>query len=197
MTTPAVAAARFGMAAAVGAGLGLFYGFLRPLRRKSNWLADLIFVIAAFFGWLYVGFGICRGDLRMAYFAGMALGGFGWEMTVGKLLRPVFFGFWQGIRKILAVIAFPMKKIFEITRKIAKKVFAKCRKWVTMEKNICRHRRRRTGGRQHGRTKKKTLSPGVYSYQAGGQTADPAGGGIVHRGAGGAAGKYRRRKKPV
>ena len=134
MTTPAVAAARFCMAAAVGTGLGLFYGFLRPLRRKSNWFTDLIFVIATFFGWLYVGFGICRGDLRMAYFAGMALGGFGWEMTVGKLLRPVFFGFWQGIRKILAVIAFPMKKIFEISRKIAKKVFAKCRKWVTMEK---------------------------------------------------------------
>ena len=103
MNAPAVAAIRFCMAAAAGAGLGLFYGFLRPLRRKRNWFADLIFVLAAFYGWLYVGFGICKGDLRLAWFAGMALGGFGWEMTVGKLLRPVFFGFWMILTFLTAI----------------------------------------------------------------------------------------------
>ena len=76
MTAPAVAAARFCGAAAVGAGLGLFYGFLRPLRQKSNWFADLIFMIATFFGWVYVGFGICGGDLRLGCNLGLLAGAF-------------------------------------------------------------------------------------------------------------------------
>ena len=121
MTAPAVAAARFCMAGAVGAGLGCFYGFLRPLRKKSCWLPDLIFVIAAFMGWVYVGFGICRGDLRIAYYAGMALGGFGWEMTAGRLLRPVFFGFWKGIGKILGLFLLPVKKYLLFTENSQKK----------------------------------------------------------------------------
>mgnify|MGYP003311179540 CR=1 FL=1 len=143
MTAPAVAAVRFCMSGAVGAGLGCFYGFWRPLRQKSCWLPDLIFVMAAFACWLYVGFGICKGDLRIAYYAGMAMGGFGWEMTAGRLLRPVFFGFWKGIGKCWSTLTLPFKKIMQIFRKFAKKVFAKWKKWVTIEENICRYRQSR------------------------------------------------------
>ena len=114
------------MAGAVGAGLGCFYGFLRPLRRKRHAIPDLIFVLAAFWGWLYVGFGICRGDLRLAWFFGMLLGGILWESTAGRLLRPVFFEFWR-------LLLWPFEKIFSFLAKNAKKVFAKCKKWVTIQ----------------------------------------------------------------
>ena len=124
MTAPAIAAIRFCLAGAVGAGLGLFYGFLRPLRRKGNTLPDLIFVIAAFLGWVYVGFGICGGDLRTAWFFGMILGGLCFEATLGRLLRPVFFGFWKAMAAIVAACLTPGRKIIGFFRKIAKKVFS-------------------------------------------------------------------------
>ena len=100
MTAPAVAAARFAGAAWVGVGLGAVYGLLRPLRRKRNWPADLLFLGAAFYGWLYVGFGICGGDLRLAWVFAMALGGIGWEMTLGRLLRPLYFRIFDVFGKI-------------------------------------------------------------------------------------------------
>ena len=81
MTAPALAAGRFLAACGIGALLGLFYGFLRPLRPRLTHLCDLLFVIAAFFGWLYLGFGVCLGDLRLGYTAGLAAGGFLWEKT--------------------------------------------------------------------------------------------------------------------
>ena len=59
---PAVALSRTGIALAVGAKLALVYGFLQPLRRKSNWFWDLVFLCVVFYGWLYVGFGVCGGD---------------------------------------------------------------------------------------------------------------------------------------
>ena len=60
------------MACGVGAGLGLVYGFLRPLRPRLTHLCDLLFVLAAFWGWIYVGFGICLGDVNMACTMAMA-----------------------------------------------------------------------------------------------------------------------------
>ena len=158
MTAPAVAAARFCMAGAVGAGLGCFYGFLRPLRRKRHAIPDLIFVLAAFWGWLYVGFGICRGDLRMDWFFGMLLGGIGWECTVGRLLRPVFSGFWKGLGKLWKLLVWPFKKIIGFLAKNAKKVFAKCKKWVTIQWNNYCSKRKDRRCHLHGKQEKTTLS---------------------------------------
>ena len=48
MTPPALAAQRFGLACLLGGGLGLCYGFLRPLRPKRTALSDLLFLPALF-----------------------------------------------------------------------------------------------------------------------------------------------------
>lgn len=100
MNTPAETALRFGVAIALGGGLGLCYGFLRPLRPRHTTFADLVFVAVAFWVWLYLGFAVCRGDLRLGYTAGLVCGGFAWELTIGRLLRPVFYGFWGFLGKL-------------------------------------------------------------------------------------------------
>ena len=134
MTAPALAATRFALALGVGVALGLIYGFLRPLGPRLNWLRDSIFVLCALFGWIYLGFGLCEGDLRFGYTAGMILGAFAWEMTVGRLLRPVFSCFW----KFFAFLLVPFKKTTGYFQLFSKKLFAKCKKWVTMGWNIRR-----------------------------------------------------------
>ena len=100
MTPPAVAALRFGWACLLGAGLGLVYGFLRPLRRRFPNLSDLLFLICALWGTLLLMFGICRGDFRFPYCGGLFLGGFLWEITIGRLLRGVFGGFWNFLDRL-------------------------------------------------------------------------------------------------
>ena len=74
MTSPAVAALRFCQALLLGAGLGLYYGFLQPLRPKRSFLSDLLFLPVFFWAWLYHSFALCGGDLRMGYCAGLILG---------------------------------------------------------------------------------------------------------------------------
>ena len=108
MTAPAAGAVQFGWAFLIGAALGLLYGSLRPLRPKLTALADTLFVAAVFFGWLWWGFGICRADLRPVGFVGMAGGGILWECTAGRLLRPVFRGFWEIIGKIWGFLLLPL-----------------------------------------------------------------------------------------
>ena len=75
MTGPRDAAVRFALACLLGGGLGLVYGFLRPLRPRHTGLADGIFLPVLVWTWLYLGFEICRGDLRLGYTAGLAVGG--------------------------------------------------------------------------------------------------------------------------
>lgn len=136
MSEPLVGAMRFGWGLLIGAGLGLVYGFLRPLRRRHCIVPDLIFLLIAFYGWLVLSFGICRGDIRLGTTVALPVGMLLWEWTVGRLLRPVFFLFWK-------VIMLPFRKIIEIFRKIIKKVFAYIKKWVTIGWN---HNRRKSGG---------------------------------------------------
>ena len=81
MTAPELAAGRFLAACLMGMGLGLWYGMLRPLGSKHRHLADLLFLFAAAIGWVYLAFGICRGDLRLGCIAGLLAGGFFWEVT--------------------------------------------------------------------------------------------------------------------
>lgn len=130
MTQPAVAAACFGAALLMGGALGVLYGFLRPLRPLLTHLADALFVVACFWTWIYLAFAVCGGDIRFAYTAGLAAGGVAWEMTAGKLLRPLFFGFWQWIGKIFRFFTCPVKKNNEKIRKNCKKTIGKRKKMV-------------------------------------------------------------------
>lgn len=97
MTAPADAAQQLLAALALGAALGLIYGFLRPLRPRLTALADGVFVVCMAAAWIYLGFGICGGDLRLGYLAGMLLGALVLDRTLGRLLRPLFFGFWRPV----------------------------------------------------------------------------------------------------
>ena len=103
MTPPAVAAGRFGAAVVLGLALGVVYSFLRPVKRRH--LGDLVFSACALWGWIWLTFGICRGDVRGAYLAGMAAGA--WA-THGAF-APVFRVFWK-------IIGIPAKK-FRILQK--------------------------------------------------------------------------------
>ena len=123
MREPGLGAARFLISCLVGLQLGLLYGFLRPLRPRHKALSDLLFLPALGAAFLYVGFEICRGDLRLGCFLGLAAGAVVWEQTAGRLLRPVFSCFWKGSRRILDFFLLPAKKI---SKKI-KFYFASCR----------------------------------------------------------------------
>ena len=132
MTAPETALVRLAWAVGLGLGLGFVYGFLRPLRQKVCWPADLLFMVVVFQAWIYLSFGICRGDIRMGATAAMGLGIVTWEMSVGKLLRRPFSLFWSGIGRVIRVIFLPLAKIFQIIRKICKKVFASQKKRGTI-----------------------------------------------------------------
>ncbi len=121
MIAPAEAFRRLLAAVAMGLGLGFVYGFLRPLRRGRCFFADLVFLCCALAAWLQVGFGICGGDLRLGYLAGLPLGAILWECTAGRLLRPAISRFW----KILgAILGFPLG----LSKKILKKKQKNCKK---------------------------------------------------------------------
>lgn len=149
MTAPALAASRFAAACLMGLGLGVLYGFLRPLRPRRTALADGIFLAALVWVWLQLSFGICRGDLRLGYSAGLFCGAAVWEMTLGRLLRPAFFGFWAGTARIWRGIMRPVKKFFQKIGDFVKFLFASLKKWGTIKWNNRRHMRHRSGG-SHG-----------------------------------------------
>lgn len=133
MTAPDTALVRLAWALGLGLALGAFYGFLRPLRKKTNWPADLLFLAAAFQAWVYLSFGICRGDIRLGATVAMGLGILTWEMTVGKLLRRPIGLLWRIVGKILRLVFLPLEKFFQIILKICKKVFASQKKRGTIE----------------------------------------------------------------
>ena len=110
MITPGTALQRFAIAVALGAALGLYYGFLRPLRPRHTALSDLAFLPAVLLCFLYHSFAVCQGDLRLGYCAGLLLGGIGWEQTVGRVLRPVFTGFCRVAGRSAAFFLYPVKK---------------------------------------------------------------------------------------
>lgn len=111
MTAPEAGAVRFAVALAVGAVLGLLYGFLRPLRPKHTLFADGVFLLGTYLGWIWWAFAICAADPRIVGLGAMALGAFLWENTAGRLLRPIFRYFWTIIGKMWHFITWPAKKI--------------------------------------------------------------------------------------
>ena len=86
----------------LGCGLGLLYGFLRPFRPR--WLGDLLFVIAFFWGWVFLIFGLCGGDPRMGYTLSLFAGIFLWECSFGIFLRPFFSSFWKGFSRLFCFL---------------------------------------------------------------------------------------------
>ena len=70
MTAPALAAHRFLCCCLLGAALGVYYEFLRPLRPRHTFAADVLFLSGGAWVWLLMSFRVCRGDLRLGYSAG-------------------------------------------------------------------------------------------------------------------------------
>ena len=129
MTPPGESARQFLWALALGVPLGLWYSFLRPLGRRRNALRDLLFLGALFWAWLWHGFAVCDGDLRLGTAAGLPLGVLLWEAGPGRRLRPIFYRIWHDLGRIWGILLFPLRKIF----KKAKKYVASGRKWVKIK----------------------------------------------------------------
>jgi hypothetical protein len=149
MTAPLQAAVRFIWGLGLGSGLGVLYGFLRPLRPRWTAFTDLLTVAAALWAWIWLSFGICRGDIRLGATAALGLGAFLWELTAGRLLRPVFRLFWQGVQGIFSIFFMPFQKILQIFSIFLKKVFASVKKMGTIYWNSRRQHRRRSGGNHY------------------------------------------------
>lgn len=129
--SPVTAAGRFFAGLSLGLGLGVIYGFLRPLRERRKNFADLLFLLVLLPAVVYFTFAICQGAPRLALLAAPALGGLLWEMTLGRLLRPLWAFFWGIVRWISSRFQKNFKKIL----KISKKLFASGKKSSTIREN--------------------------------------------------------------
>ena len=141
MTTPAVAAQRYLWGLALGALLGVLYGFLRPLGRRKRALADFLFLLGVFPVWIYFSFAVCQGDLGLGYLSSLFLGGFLFECTLGRLLRRVWGWIWTPVWAFFRLF----RKIFEKMAVFTKKMFAYLKKMSTikMRKTV------QTGGKDY------------------------------------------------
>jgi hypothetical protein len=128
MTPPAVAAWRLAVSGLLGLGLGLAYDFFRPLRHRH--LADLLFLPILFWAWLFLGFFVCRGDLRPGYWTGLGIGFWVWRMTLSRFIRPIFAGFW----KIITLPLELLKKFLIKMRIFLKNLLADGKKSSTIDK---------------------------------------------------------------
>jgi YabP family. len=146
MTAPALAAHRFLCCCLLGAALGVYYEFLRPLRPRHTFAADVLFLSGGAWVWLLMSFRVCRGDLRLGYSVGLLAGGIAWDLVFGGLIAPVFSGFWKFVRSLLGFALIPAKKF----SKFAKILFASAEKWVTIRWNHRREKRRKRRGEPIG-----------------------------------------------
>ena len=128
MTTPTIAALRFLQGLYLGAGLGLWYGFLRPLGRRRRTFADILFLAGVFPTWLYFSFAVCQGDLNLGYLSSLPIGGILLDRTLGFLLRPVFGKLWMPVWAFSGLI----RKIFKKFYCFLKKIFASGKKSSTI-----------------------------------------------------------------
>lgn len=151
MTGPALDGWRFLWGCGIGVILGVWYGFLRPLRPRHTFLSDLLFLPAMGYAWLYLSFAICRGDIRLGYTVGLLIGAYIWQWTVGRWLQPVFQGFWRLISKIWHLFFEIFKNFFKKIRENAKILFAIWKKWFTIVETNRRMMRRKNGGVRNGK----------------------------------------------
>jgi hypothetical protein len=164
MTAVVVSAGQFAAALLMGMGLGVVYELLRPLRPKHTACSDGLFVAAVWYAWIYLGFGICGGDIRMVQVAGLLLGALAFRLTLGKLLQRVIFAISASVRQLFGPVRRFLKKIWNFQ----KKIFASGKKSVKIKWSNRRHLRRIPGGKAHGK-KKKSLQPdpaGLSAQQA-------------------------------
>ena len=111
MIPTATVLAFFAWAYVFGLELGLCYGFLRPLRPRHTGAADLLFLLALYRKAAVLMFGVCGGDLRPACLVVLFLGIWSFDRTAGRLLRPLFAGFWKMAGRLWRLGARPLKKI--------------------------------------------------------------------------------------
>jgi hypothetical protein len=173
MIPPEIAGSRLGIACLLGMGLGLIYGFLRPVRRKGSIAADTAFIVTLFAVWLYLSFGICDGDLRPGYLLGLTAGCILWDITAGRWLRPVFSGIWNFVFCIFKPFRNGFHKFFQKLQLFCKKLFASGKKSGTIEWNMYPHIKQNKGGCRHGKPKQSIqpdssgLQTQQHPYQSG------------------------------
>jgi hypothetical protein len=184
MIGPETAARWLLWALGIGAGLGLCYGFLRPAPQALRHLWDFLFVCAAFYGWLYLGFGICGGDLRFGCTAAMVAGGIAADRTAGRLLHPLFAWFWGIIGKISRLLLGIIKIFFKKVQKFLIFLLASGKKWFRMV--WLRHSKPIPGGRFHGK-KTRSHQTGIQKIEPHHQGRIACRRGAVHRRPGDAA----------
>ena len=107
--SPHEALQHFLIALGLGSLTGLYYGFLRPLRPRLTTLSDLLFCAGGFYAWLVLAFGVCKADIRPGCSSGLVIGAVATDLTLGRLLRPVFYGFWRLIYGFFAIVLFPFQ----------------------------------------------------------------------------------------
>lgn len=150
MMPPAETARQFLPAILLGCALGVFHGFLRPLRLRIGWPAELPLCAAMVWGWLYLSFAVCRGDLRPAYTLCYLFSAILWDRTLGRWVGPLFSFFWQGIFQFLGFLSRFWKNFSRKCKNYAKILFATGKKEGIINWNNRLHFRRRTGGKSHG-----------------------------------------------
>lgn len=133
MTPPAMLFSRFLIACLLGIGLGFLYDFLTALPRWFMHIADFIFILALFTVGIYLGFGICGGDLRPAYSLGLFIGAASWHFTIGKHIRALFSAFYRRMWNLISIFLQKFKKIFTFIPYFLKKTFALTKKSSTIE----------------------------------------------------------------
>ena len=99
MTAPAEAWRALGAALLLGAGLGLYYEALCPLRMKWTALADLLFTAALLPAWVVLCFGLCGGEVRFFQSLGLLAGAAGVHLTLGWRIGRALTGAFRRIRQ--------------------------------------------------------------------------------------------------
>ena len=143
--TPAAQFGQFVTGLALGCGVGIFYGFLRPIQRKMPHLTDLFFSLVVIWVYLFYGFGVCKGDLRLVYLAAGVAGAVLWDSLPGRWLQPVFDGFWRRIGSFLR----PFAKMFRKILCFSKKILATAKKWGTIKWRKSLHKPPQHKGEHH------------------------------------------------
>ena len=132
MTPPALLFSRFLTACLLGVGLGILYDLLLCLPRALRHLADALFITGLFAFGIYLGFGVCGGDLRPVYSVGLFIGAMGWHYSLGKFLRRLVLAVFRVLAHFFSIIFKPFEKMFSIISLFSKKTFALRKKSSTI-----------------------------------------------------------------